>query len=280
MDSNYLKDLFIDEAKAALNNRGGGSSGPVSWNDLEDKPFESEYQRATLIDSVAVEIPDNGFGATVDSTSVANFPKLIDGEMYTVIFDGTEYVCMASLMSQSDYSATYGLGDAEMGNNKYKESYSFPFLIECSDMFAYGYFTNNVYATPGTHTVSIIGNEEVVTKTLDTKYLDDNIATETWVGTKLNTEGYYPGIRFDIDAQLMQIFATGTTDPYIHLGAAVAILYTSNYTCLYAKKKSVSDPDSLNPEVHYYFDDNGTEYDVVLNSDGTITFSVTSETTE
>ena len=41
MSDNYLKELFIDEVKGALNQGGGGSGsgGVSSWNDLTDKPF-------------------------------------------------------------------------------------------------------------------------------------------------------------------------------------------------------------------------------------------------
>lgn len=43
MNTNWFEDLFIEEAKAAIENRGnssGDSSGGVtSWNDLQDKPF-------------------------------------------------------------------------------------------------------------------------------------------------------------------------------------------------------------------------------------------------
>lgn len=79
----------IAAAMDELNKLPGGG-GVSSWNDLTDKPFYSEEGEAAILPETAVEFSEGGEGGIADSVS------LVVGEVYTVKWNGAEYICTAT----------------------------------------------------------------------------------------------------------------------------------------------------------------------------------------
>lgn len=61
----------------------------TSWNDLTDKPFYSKCEMVELSPEVNVDRFDNG--------EIPLSEAIILGDSYTIMFDGTEYVCVAEI---------------------------------------------------------------------------------------------------------------------------------------------------------------------------------------
>ena len=81
MSDNYLKELFIDEVKGALNQGGGGSGGVSSWNDLTDKPFDV-IDGVTILDTTHIVLDSsNSEGPFLRNPF---FIDLVIGETYIV----------------------------------------------------------------------------------------------------------------------------------------------------------------------------------------------------
>lgn len=161
MTSDWFEELFIDEAKAALDSHSGtgGGGGVSSWNDLKDKPFDE--RGSFLVEETTIEVPEDEYGVyAVGVISV----ELKVGETYKVTWDGVEYECACEEVD--DYYIVIGNGTIvgyEAGNNE-------PFYIELDKPT--GEIT--IYALEaGSHTISIFGKKVYP---IDPKYLPE--ATE------------------------------------------------------------------------------------------------------
>lgn len=71
----------------------GSSDGVTSWNDLEDKPFNSEYTE--LVSEVTVETVAEYDGSAAYAVISDNFDFLVPGITYTIAFNGNIYKCIA-----------------------------------------------------------------------------------------------------------------------------------------------------------------------------------------
>ena len=61
----------------------GGGGGPVSWNDIQDKPFGIEV--TTFVDNQAIAIGEDGSGLITPTV------VLIEGQEYIITYNGVEY---------------------------------------------------------------------------------------------------------------------------------------------------------------------------------------------
>ncbi len=87
----WMRNLYMN---------GDKSGGAASWNDLEDKPFWSEYAETTLIDGTY----------TREELEAQPFPFVLnEGQTYKVIWNGVEYIETA----QPD---PMGMGATVIGN--------------------------------------------------------------------------------------------------------------------------------------------------------------------
>lgn len=166
MNSDWFKELFIDEAKNALNrhNGSGGSGGSgsvISWNDLTDKPFGEEKATKVLFDGTGL-LAEDGVGACYGSISpVGEIVPIeecatlhiegvisddIDNSQETISADATIAGSYARFQTESCGQITI-----EVTNGKYRISTS----------VGWGFFN---------FTLKVVG-EMTEVKTLDPKYL-------------------------------------------------------------------------------------------------------------
>ncbi len=156
-----MEDLKQNGAEMFKAGSEAGHSGPVSWNDLTDKPFGVE-----CMEELVSGVLTNGqeFGGTYDYTNI-RVPDLISGETYVVVWDGESFTCTAVTADWGGRVlgnfAIPGLG-ADTGE---------PFFIFENHAAGFNNFTT---AQPGDHMVSI--TVKGATK-LDPKYHDPAFLT-------------------------------------------------------------------------------------------------------
>lgn len=79
---------------------GGGGGGPVSWNDIQDKPFGEGI--VTLVDNQTIAInPESGDGM------ITPIVVLVGGQDYVVVYNGTEYRVTAVNVSDNGVSGVF-----------------------------------------------------------------------------------------------------------------------------------------------------------------------------
>ena len=97
--------------------------------------------------------------------------KIVDGQTYTINWDGTEYICVSSL---ADIGLIIGnLSIAGMGDDTGE-----PFIYVYDRRHGYGAF--GTLDTSASHTISVKTTGEIVTP-IDEKYLPENLATKAYV---------------------------------------------------------------------------------------------------
>jgi hypothetical protein len=121
----------------------------------------SEIKNVAILPEQTVEV-ENGDGSYEYIDVYSNF-DIVDGNIYKVIFNGQEYNCTAWYFEDWDAvilgNALY-LGESDFAGD------DVPFAFETYTGNSQFYF----YADGGTHTISVSGDAEVITK-IDTKYL-------------------------------------------------------------------------------------------------------------
>ena len=156
---NEFMKTIINGLKTWTSSRIKNSRG--NWN--QNDPTADDYIKGrthwacdgVLVDDTVIEIYDE-YGYVEDAFTV----DLIEGQSYTVIFNGIEYECICY-----DVDGCYGIGngniwDCDGGNNE-------PFLI------ANYYDITAIYTIEaGPHTLRILGED---VKKLDKKYLPSDI---------------------------------------------------------------------------------------------------------
>lgn len=187
-----------EEAKNAAASGGGGSGGGgvSSWNDLTDKPFDSEFVTEAIlsVDSLPFDNTTSGYALyTAENT----YYNLAPGRVYTVSWAGEEYQCEAKSFEDTENSmsgvvlgeVSVYLSNAPSGNNE-------PFGVACvryagSLEMTYILSHNSVYNGP----VEIRFEGEVV-KTIDPKYLPESVSS---IVLRSSTAGSAKLFRLTID---------------------------------------------------------------------------------
>lgn len=143
--------------------------GVTSWNDLEDKPFGETTDFVELLPSTEyAEFFENPTFGCYQHNEPATY-SLIVGDIYKIIWDGVEYECVVhDVSSLMDGYVAMGNGTSWgfAGNNE-------PFIIAQSPSQSLMYCSlTDTSVTP--HTVQV-SKETIVIKTIDPKYLPNNI---------------------------------------------------------------------------------------------------------
>ena len=127
--------------------------GISSWNDLEDKPFDTIRTETVVLD----EMTFYGGGSGIQISIEEEFENV----EHTVIFDGVEYKCTPNITD----------GDSVLGDSGYWYclTYDYPFGIS--------YIHKQLYTSDGsTHTIKVVKNVSETVKQIEDKYISENIA--------------------------------------------------------------------------------------------------------
>lgn len=139
--------------------------GAGSWNDLTDKPFGETSEDVVYLEETTKSFYQSGnsFEAS-DDTEYPSSLLFVEGESYTVIWDGVRY---ENLIAQKG-----DLGHISVGS--IDETFSdYPFCIQFREEMGYSssrIVTNNLLD----HTVAVYKPNTVI-KPIDSKYLYDTI---------------------------------------------------------------------------------------------------------
>ena len=138
-----------------------------NWNEndpeadgyIKNRPFYTKNVRETLVDNVSIEIIEKGN----PSVNMLTIDNIIEGQTYNVIWDGTEYNCVAYI-AEGPNSPSIGNGaisNVGGGNGE-------PFFITI--------FNGKLllFAEVGTHTISIAKNS-IEVKKIPKEYLPEEI---------------------------------------------------------------------------------------------------------
>lgn len=154
----YLKALC---EKGLGSGSGGGSStgGVSSWNDLTDKPFGEAEAEIFSVENAS--FADLGLGIPMYiMESTEEFPLgLINGNTYTVIWDGVEYECIAVVADGMEMLGNMAIMTGEDTGE--------PFVYATDD----GGFWVDMVGSSDTHTISVSG---LTVFPIDEKYLPNN----------------------------------------------------------------------------------------------------------
>ena len=160
--------LFVDTGT-------GGECKPMgggSWNDLKDKPFYAEEVEEVVLPRTEMFVGGSAKLCYEGESGYIATPFVV-GRKYTVVFDGTEYDCLAYDLAQN----SVGLTAIALGN-PYLVSDAFPYIdmpfAIYSNIDADGdWYTRYTVKTSGTHTFEIRQKVEAV-HPLDPKYLPNS----------------------------------------------------------------------------------------------------------
>jgi hypothetical protein len=183
-DTSWLQDLFIDEAKPALDRHsggsGGGSSAPADWNAKEGETghilnrthWEEAGELIEILPETKVVLANGqGFIEPEDDA-----PNLVDGIEYHITWNGIEYVSYG-FDAGDGYAYVGDIYTASRGEIGV-ESTGEPFVIGCD---ARGYMVMSLDNSAEV-TVAITGKNAIVHK-IATKYLPE-LSDSSDYGTK------------------------------------------------------------------------------------------------
>lgn len=161
----------LDDSLALNNGKlglapGAGGGGVSSWNDLIDKPFYTSVEFGEIVPSRSVEFSEQQ-GFVIASNFPPNDTKLVNGEEYTITWDGVQYKCTLFGTDGRLYLGNIGIMQGSEGTGE-------PFLMITSN----GSSWQTVTKEARTHTVGISGKTEVV-HPIDGKYLPTFVVNAT-----------------------------------------------------------------------------------------------------
>lgn len=177
---------YIKKNRELTNQLSEEIAEPVSWNDLEDKPFYEHTEEKTILPTTSCNAFYCGkhYGCDVNSEDGLN-SFLEEGKVYKVVFDGVEYVRTAEVVNNI----------VVLGNKKYSYNIIFgsntnedtgePFFIANYDNGSLGLKIRVEYEESFAISIS---SEDLVLKQLDEKYIPDNTFMITLID---NGDGTY-----------------------------------------------------------------------------------------
>lgn len=152
-----LKNIVFDGVGDKWIEAGGGVT---SWNDLTDKPFKAELPVTVVLSSTTIE-DRNGY-------SVEFNEQLIEGETYTVVYNGKIYTCVAAYKN---------FAILHLGNYS---GYMMPSYWSQGEPFCI--WNNTIYAMSYPCTVAVYKGAPSIT-TLDEIFLPESVmkkSEHTW----------------------------------------------------------------------------------------------------
>lgn len=204
------EEVFTKEAFA---NAGGGVT---SWNDLTDKPFGEEVgERVDILDEITTEGKTSTSGNSVFYTlKQYNYHDITDnpfeeGEMYSVVFDGTVFKC------ECKYEWADGVGYYYLSSNGNLFTSDAEFGLAFNDMNSRLEF---YVPTTDVHTV-LVYQQDITITPLDPKYLP--VMT---VNVNVDAEVYDAGSCDKSFAEIKaHLDAGGSVDMTIHRGTSLSV---------------------------------------------------------
>lgn len=180
----YTEQSLTDSQKAQAR----GNIGAVkSWEELEDKPFG-------MTETEIVNVPSLEFSNGMTQGLATSIP--IEGDLYTVVWDGTEYLCSATIVEGMMCLGNFG---ALTGGDDTGE----PFLLMFGNVD--GEFMFMCYDLPSamggvatsTHSALVVG---FTAKQIDAKYIpsQDWSATNSEIGY-ISNRPFYPEKTYTIE---------------------------------------------------------------------------------
>ena len=197
---NQLKTFYNALLQKTKEFRGNWNQNDASANDfIKNRPFYSEF-------SSNATAPEGVYIYTDWSPIIENFPSLIEGETYTVIWDNVKYSCTA----RND-----GYGDIYLGNQMLVGGEDFPEIIISNEPFFLGVYGDEeaeICALPGEHTLSIFLNEQSILEEIaiyiecDTSYawyMEDRNGSKPWLIAGQSYNVIWNGVQYNCLARDM-----------------------------------------------------------------------------
>ena len=148
---------------------GGGGSvpKPLTYDYMPEGYPKKSVQTTTLMEEQEVAFISSGGG---HAAQVPNALEIVEGQTYTVKWDGTEYECIGATVSADRIPVLGNLSIIGAGSDTGE-----PFIYRNFSDTTGGFIT---LETTASHTIGVKRIEETVTP-IDEKYLPDNLATKS-----------------------------------------------------------------------------------------------------
>ena len=165
--------LVLSEDGKTLSVSGGGGGSvpkPLTFDYMPDGYPTKSVGTVTLMEEQEVAFTFSE-RERVYMAQLTNAFKIVDGQTYTVIWDGTEYICVSSLANMRLIIGNLSIVGAGSDTGE-------PFVYGYNRKNGYGMFAT--HDTSASHTISVKTAEEIVTPIAE-EYLPKNIATKSEV---------------------------------------------------------------------------------------------------
>ena len=174
----------ITRMEKFLKQFGGGGGGsvpkPLTYDYMPEGYPTKSMQTTTLMEEQEVAFTLS-YGVYV--AQITNAFKIVDGQTYTVNWDGTEYECVG-IVSQP----TSALGNLSIADTGDDTGEPFIYIFDANEGEAFGQFVT--LDTSESHTISVQRIVKTVTPMAE-EYLPDNLATKSDVEV---TQGVLDGV--------------------------------------------------------------------------------------
>lgn len=144
-----------------------------SWNDLTDRPFGEEVvEDVVFIEEITANFVENAGSYHPNTTSDVDISQvLVEGETYTVVWDGVRYENLVGTKGGINNSVTLGSLDGSFSD--------YPFFLTVDEVMNFGEV--NVWCnSAGNHSFAIYKTNKNL-KTLDEQYISNEIARTEYV---------------------------------------------------------------------------------------------------
>lgn len=175
---------------------GGGSGGggsvpkPLTFDYMPDGYPTKSVQTTTLMEEQELAFTS---AMGVYTATLTNAFEVVDGQTYTVNWDGTEYICVSSLTDMGPIIGNLSIAGESSNTGE-------PFIYTYNTEEASGMFVT--LDTAASHTISVKTTEETVTPIAE-EYLPENLATKSEVeATQKVLDGVFSSVAtFTFDKQ-------------------------------------------------------------------------------
>ena len=183
--------LTVDPVTRTVSAGGGGSvPKPLTYDYMPEGYPTKSVQTTTLMEEQEVAFTLNG---GLYMAQLTNAFKIVEGQTYTVNWDGTEYICVSSLADMGPIIGNPSIAGESSNTGE-------PFLYVYNTEEASGMFVT--FDTAASHTISVKRIEKTVTP-MSEEFLPENLATKSDVeATQEVLDGVFSSVAtFTFDKQ-------------------------------------------------------------------------------